>query len=436
MTAPAAPDPALPLGDTDFALRRLIATLGAAMVASGQPIHEIEQELREMAARYGAPDLQVGVGPTGVHVALASGAPGTYQSVRGPLRLDQSATVRQIRYRLLAGKLGVEEATRFIRELPARPPAYPQWVIDVGFVGVGVGICLILQPGLMNLLAAAVSSVLVIGLLKVVRRHPSLNALLPTAAGFVVSLAVIAAAEMGWLDGSLRTVLPALAVLLPGALIVTGLSELAAGAMIAGTSRLLFGTVQLLLFAVGIVAAASLLRASPATLSNIRVDDLGVWAAPLGLLMIGTGIALMECVPVRLLPWVFGILALTFLAQFGGQQLGAPIFGSFLGAITASLGSSLAELADRRLPRLVVFLPSFWLLVPGSLGLLGVSEVATATASGTPTGAQVPAVVLAIAVGLLVGSAVANTIRLLGRSVQRLRSRPAGPNRPRGTIGS
>lgn len=426
MTAPDAsspddPGPALPLSDTDFALRRLIATLGTAMVASGQPIHEIEQELREMAARYGAPDLQVGVGPTGVHVALASGAPGTYESVRGPLRLDQSATVRQIRYRLLAGKIGVDDATRFIRELPARPPAYPRWVIDLGFVGVGVGICLILQPGLMNLLAAAVSSVLVICLLKVVRRHPSLNALLPTAAGFVVSLAVIGAAEVGWLDGSLRTVLPALAVLLPGALIVTGLSELAAGAMIAGTSRLLFGTVQLMLFAVGIVAAAALLQASPAALSNVRVDDLGVWAAPLGLLSIGTGIALMECVPLRLLPWVFGVLALTFLTQFGGQQLGAPIFGSFLGAITASLGSSLAELADRRLPRLVVFLPSFWLLVPGSLGLLGVSEVATATASGSPAGAQVPAVVLAISVGLLVGSAVANTVRLLGRSVRRLR---------------
>ena len=81
--------------------------------------------------------------------------------------------------------------------------------------------------------------------------------MLPTVAAFVVSCLVFAAADAGLLEGALRTVLPPLAVLLPGALMVTGLSELAAGAMVAGSSRLLYGTVQLLLFALGIAAAAA-----------------------------------------------------------------------------------------------------------------------------------------------------------------------------------
>lgn len=411
------------VGDAEpEALLRLLATLGVSMVATGQPIHEIEAELGELAGYLGCPDAQIGVGPTGVHVALRSGEPATFEKVPAQLRLDQSADVRLVKHRLLTGQLGVDRAIEVLLRLRGRAPSYPSWVIDAGFVMVGVGIGLILQPGLANLVAVAGCSLIVVLLQKAARRYPSLRTLLPTGAGFAVSLLVIGAAEAGWLDGSLRTVLPALAVLLPGALIVTGLSELAAGAMVAGTSRLLYGTVQLMLFAVGIVAAARLLQAPPDILSNVRVDGLGPWAAPVGLLLIGTGIALMECVPLRPLPWVFAVLGVTFVAQWGGQQLGAPILGSFVGAVTASLGSSLAELADRRLPRLVVFLPSFWLLVPGSLGLLGVSEVAVAS-GGTPTAAQVPAVVLSIAVGLLVGAAVANTVRALALRLRRVRRR-------------
>jgi uncharacterized membrane protein YjjB (DUF3815 family) len=69
----------------------------------------------------------------------------------------------------------------------------------------------------------------------------------------------------------------------------------------------------------------------------------------------------------------------------------------------------------------VVFLPAFWLLVPGSLGLLSTTQIAVdASASGgTLTG--VLGVVTAIALGLLVGSAVAQSIR---GAVRRARRRP------------
>ena len=151
----------------------------------------------------------------------------------------------------------------------------------------------------------------------------------------------------------------------------------------------------------------------------MRVAGLGWWAAPLGLIVIGLGIALMESVPVRLAPWVLAVLVVTFLAQLAGQHLGSPALGSFLGAIAASLGASAAELVRRELPRLVVFLPSFWLLVPGSLGLIGVSEVAIAQDRRPTVGLDVLAVILAIATGLLVGSVVSRTVRLLGRRIRR-----------------
>jgi uncharacterized membrane protein YjjP (DUF1212 family)/uncharacterized membrane protein YjjB (DUF3815 family) len=420
-------DPGTRAADPERTLRRLLAFLGSAMIATGQPVDEIEEELREVGRGFGAPDVQIAAGPTGLHVGLASGEPAAYESVEGPLRLDQAADVRLIRHQLLTDQIDVEQAIDRLTGLRGKPLLYPQWVADLGLVPVAVGICLILQPGVANVVMSAVCGAVVVGLVRVSQLHPTLLALLPTVAGFVVSSLVFAAADAGLLTGALRTVLPPLAVLLPGALIVTGLSELAAGAMVAGSSRLLYGTVQLMLFALGIAAAATLLRTPPMLLANIRVAELGGWAAPLGLVVIGIGIALTQSVPVRLTPWVLAILALTFLAQLGGQHLGSSALGSFLGAIAASLGATTAELVDRRMPRLVVFLPSFWLLVPGSLGLIGVSEVAIAPGQGLTVGLDVLAVTGAIATGLLVGSVVSRMVRVVGSRVVRVvgRGRPA-----------
>ena len=95
-----------------------------------------------------------------------------------------------------------------------------------------------------------------VGLHRLSRRFALIATLLPTLAAFVLACLVFLAADAGLLEGPLRTLLPPLAVLLPGALLVTGMSELAAGDMVAGSSRVIFGLVQLALFTLGIVAAA------------------------------------------------------------------------------------------------------------------------------------------------------------------------------------
>jgi uncharacterized membrane protein YjjB (DUF3815 family) len=69
-----------------------------------------------------------------------------------------------------------------------------------------------------------------------------------------------------------------------------------------------------------------------------------------------------------LLPWIALVLVLAFFAQSAGQQLSGAALGSFFGAVAASLGAVPGRGDQPPTPRLVVFLPAFWLLVPGSLG--------------------------------------------------------------------
>jgi uncharacterized membrane protein YjjB (DUF3815 family) len=97
-------------------------------------------------------------------------------------------------------------------------------------------------------------------------------------------------------------------------------------------------------------------------------------------------------------------------ANFVRYLYGAPL-GGFLGGLAASLCAALVELVRPQLPRLVLFLPAFWMLVPGSLGLLSVTELALRPADTASTGFSVVQLVGAIALGLLVGSVLARSLR-------------------------
>lgn len=403
--------------------RRLLGYLGASLLAAGQPAHEVSDDLRQVARFLGHPDLQVAAMPTGITLSLASGQPASYESVLSSVSLDQLTEVHGIRQRLIGGRIDVDEATAALSLVRTRSPRYSNWSSAAGGVAVAVGIACIMQPGWPNLAAAALGSLVVLGLMQLARRRPLLRTLLPSTAAFVVAVGVFLAADAGLLLGPLRTMLPPLAVLLPGALLVTGMAELAAGAMIAGASRLVFGGVQLLLFTLGVVTAGWVLRAPPESYANFRVTSPGWWIAPAGLTLITVGIVLMESVEIGLWPWIAAVLALTFAVQVGGQALGgSAAVGAFLGAVAASFGAALAEMLRPRLPRLVVFLPSFWLLVPGTLGLLSVSQIGVDPGTAMTTFVGVAAVIGGISMGLLVGSALARAARRAYRRTRRRRA--------------
>lgn len=397
--------------DHETRTRALLAHLGTAMIATGQPVQEIEEELAEVGVQLGYPDVQTAVGPTGLVITLTAGGPATQRSAPPGLRLHQSASVRRIRHQLVRGELAPGAAREQLAAVARRPVRHPFWLVALAWPVLAVGIALILQPGWANVAAAAVGAVIVFLLVQLAERSQLVTALLPTLAAFVVSMAVFGAADAGLLEGPLRTVLAPLAVLLPGALVVNGMSELAAGRMEAGSARLIYGFVQLGLFGLGLLMATALLRVPASMMANLRVEEIGWVGAPVGLLLIGLSICLMEGVPLRMQGWVLLVLSVAFGAQLVGQQLGSIGLGGFLGAVAASLGASVVELRRPQLARLVLFLPAFWLLVPGSLGLVGVSELAGGRESATDVVLSVLGVAIAISLGLLVGSSLGRSLR-------------------------
>ena len=397
-------------------MRRLLVYLAAAAVAGGQPVHEVESDVRRLATRLGRPGVQVDASPTGVVLSLGGGTPATFEAVEGTLRLDQSVDTYEIRSGLEHGTLAPEQALERLKALRRIPHRYPKAGLELGMLCVATGIALILQPTWPSVAFAAVAGQVTAAFIRLSGRWRSVATLTPFLAAFIIAFAAFGAAQLGLITNPIRSLLPPIAVLLPGALIVTGMAELAAGAMTAGTSRLVFGAGQLLLFALGVAGAAWLLDVPSYVLINELVNEIGPWSPFAGVLLLTAGISLMESVPGRLVPWVAAMLSLTLAMQIYGQSVvGSPWFGALAGSTVASLGAALIELYRPQLPRLVVFLPSFWLLVPGSLGVVSVTQLGLEPRLAGSTLLEAASVMCSIALGLIIGTTVARMVGIARR---------------------
>lgn len=397
--------------------RALLAYLGAAHLAGGAAAHEAEDAVREAGRALGHTDVQVHAQLGGIMLSLGEGRPATYESVEAQFRLDQSAQVGVLQAALLAGSLSPDEALRRLSASRAKPRRFPAAGMYVGGLCVALGLAAILQPEWMTVAFVVLAGPFVIALMRLTRRQLIPAPLLPVIVGFTVALGAFLLFDHGLVGSPLRTLLPPVAVLLPGAMIVTGLAELVNGAAVAGMARLAYGAVQLILFTVGVVGAALVTGAPGEALQNVRVDDLGWWSPLVGLVLVTIGIGLLEAIPRHIGPWVFVVLAATMFTQLGAQSMFDHAWaGAFAGATVASALAWAIASTRPALPRMVLFLPSFWLLVPGSLGLVTTTQLGLEPTLSGPTGVLAVTVVVAIALGLVVGTSLGRPIgRLLAR---------------------
>lgn len=401
---------------SDARIRQLLVYLAAAHMAGGAASHEAVDEVRRVAAMIGHPGTQIQAHANGVTLSLGHGEAATFEAVEGSLRLDQTARVAAIQHGLEVGTLTPDAALQALKGLRAQKARFPVVGMYLGGFVVAAGIAAILQPTWHSVFFAAAVSPITVVLIRLTGRRLIPAALLPLFAAFFVATAAFWAFQHGLIASPLRSMLPPVAVLLPGALIVTGLSELVAGVMVSGTSRLVYGTTQLVMFAAGVAGAAMLTGAGPSAFTNTRAEDLGPVAGFVGLCALTLGIVLMESVPRKLAPGVLAVTACTYLTQWAVQSwLDVPWGGAFAGAFVASFAAWSIAIVKPTVSRLVMFLPSFWLLVPGSLGLVSVTQLAVNPHESWPTTMTATSVIIAIALGLVFGTSAARGLLLLVR---------------------
>lgn len=350
--------------------------LGQAFLACGEQTAKIELTLQRVAAAHGLRRCRVVAFPTAIFIALRDGEDERATLAEGPtgvLRLDQIADVYALGDSAQQGAVTPLEGLRQLNAILKKKPRFGAIGIVLGHTILTSGLAMILTPSLADLGDAALLGAIV-GVMKLFRG--ALAAALPVIAAAMVSALVYFAVKHGLAVNPAHTLVPPLVTFLPGAMLTMGMVELAYGDMVSGSSRLITGFVQLVLLVFGLAAGAAIVGVGSTSLLGdaTRLVEYA-WAPWVGMLVFGLGVHLHFSAPKNSLFWMLLVLLITFTAQRIGASLFASKLSGFFGTLVATPIGYLIQLRFRGPPAMVTFLPSFWLLVPGSLGLISMASL-------------------------------------------------------------
>ena len=207
----------------------------------------------------------------------------------------------------------------------------------------------------------------------------------------------------------------------PGALLTTAVLELSTGQVMSGSGRLAAVVPALVLLAVGILAGAQLVGVPSAAIDPGR-GSRGSWRPR------GSGSRSSGCGVVAVQGCATGVACAgscscctspTPVRSWAGLLFGSAL-SAFFGALVLAPVAMIAARQESGPPALVSFLPAFWLLVPGAVGLEGVTRVlaedpAQGLSSLVTMGTSMIAIALGVLAGLAVSGQVADHVRLAGR---------------------
>ena len=405
-----------------------LVRLGAALNAIGEPVFSIEERLKRIATAYGISGVRISAVPTSLLVSPGDGEPATVEPTMrldGMARLDQVAELDRLVDDVEQHTPSPADGLRRLDEILELAPRFGPVMRTAGYAVLAVGIALILHPALRDVAAAAVFGAIVGVLRLVAGRTPTLRMLLPMVAAFSVSALTGLAVEHHLADPGLRAMIAALVVFLPGAALTTAILELAAGDMIAGSSRFVWAGVQLGLLAFGILAGVGAVGLPSSKAFSSAEPLLGSWAPWLGVLIYAVGVYVAHSAPRR----SFGGLLIVLYAAWVGQVVGNQVLGGYLsGFVGALVMTPVAALVARLpwgMPARASFLPGFWLLVPGAMNLIGLTTVAGGANAGSDLLAAIGSI-FAVALGVLCGTQLEEWLAAGARRFDRLQlSRPA-----------
>lgn len=389
--------------DTD--LRGMFGALGAALLEASEATNEVEATLRGLARAYGRPDIRVFVLPTLIIIE----DPKTEKTAAFPatgeaLRLDQAGAVAELVHRAAIERLDPAHVVRDVERITSLKPRFGFLLSLAGQVLLTLGFGMVMNPtpaavAIYGALGLMVGLIIMIG-----SKVRTLSLVLPVLAAFTATVAVSLASQSVTEGNVLLLVAPALVSLLPGLTLTIAAVELTNGQIIAGASRLVYGFARLGLLAFGVYVGITVTGAS--LTEHTSNDRLGAWAPWLGILLVGVGYYFSEVAPKHSLVWIVFALALAYAAQLLGHAiLGAELSG-MIGALVAVPAIYLASHLRAAPPPAVMLTCAYWMLVPGALGFIGLSEAASGTAGAAGILVQTIGSIVAIAIGMVLGTGI------------------------------
>jgi uncharacterized membrane protein YjjP (DUF1212 family)/uncharacterized membrane protein YjjB (DUF3815 family) len=406
--------------DPDPEAVAMLTAFGVSMLQAAEPTSDVKATLERIAQAYGVDRLTVMVLPTMVMVQTT----GPVDRIRienvdtTVVRLDQAAAISTLAGKAVTGTLEPRGAVHELDRIRRSEPRFGPVVTVLGHGVLSAGFGLTLHPSAAAVPAYALLGLVVGAFVLAARRIPTLASAAPVAAAFLVTVLTTRLLPSGIGDDPFRVIAPPLITFLPGLTLTVAAVELTSNQVVAGASRVVYGIAQLLLLAFGVFAGLQLFPAT-ATVSARGADLLPGWSTWVGVSLVAVGFVLFQSAPSRSLPWITASLLVAFGAQhLGARFLGADLSG-FVGAVVVVPFTRVAARFRGAPPERVLMLVSFWFLVPGALGFVGVNELVTGDERSLQTVLSTGLSLFSVAIGFLVASGLSRDLASLRRQLPR-----------------
>ena len=384
-----------------------VLSLARALHRFGTPAHRLEEAITKVCRSLGL-EAEVFTTPTAIVMSF-----GPHHELRtrmmrvegGELDMGKLAQVDALGDLVIEHQISPEDASARLAAILAAPRQFGRALSTLA-PGVTSGALAVFFGGTLQDVLLASGIGLTLGLLAqlIARSTDQTRVFELVGAAFAAFAAGTMSAWSPRISPSLVT-LAALVILLPGMSLTVAMTELATRNLIAGTARLMSALIVLLELVVG-VAIGDKLATSLVHVRTGLPGPLPEYANWIALIASSLGVAVLVQAQPRAFGWIVGACVVGYVgSRYGTAWLG-PQMGVLVGAFALGVLSNLyARLLDR--PAQVVSVPAVLLLVPGSMGLRGMTSLLDKeTLTGIETVFAMFIVATAIVAGLLIANAV------------------------------
>jgi uncharacterized membrane protein YjjP (DUF1212 family) len=393
----------------DVELLECMRKIGKGLIAAGTPVGVVENTLTEVALVHET-SCEIIALPNILMIKLGNSVHEltdfTVQRTT-TLPLNQLSALSELVGEVKEKKISPAEASSQVDEILRRPQRFSDMAIIVGYIVATIGLTMRFRWDIWSILLAGATGLLVALLILLFREWPRFNLLLPVIAASLVSTIIFYLTQLGLVYGSANLIIPPLVTFLPGAILTTGMIELASMHLISGSSRLMYGMATLFLLFIGISVGLNISDLPNVMVTSYEASVFPWWAPVMGTLLFGIGTFVRLSGSNRDLFWMLLVLYIAMLGQSLGEAWLNPYFGAFLGATLMALSSELIARSPKRTPALASQALAFWFLVPGARGLLSVTSILSQDYQTALIGlGEMVVLITSIALGVFLGTLV------------------------------
>jgi uncharacterized membrane protein YjjP (DUF1212 family) len=390
-------------------LLECLRKIGKGMIACGVSVGVVENTLTGIALAYGM-ECEIMALPNVIMIKLGHSSHGRVDFAVQRLttvQLDRASEISELVDRVQTKDIPLVQAARQIDQIMAKEPRFSPTMIIFGYFLSCIGLTMLFRPELRSLLITGAAGILVGLMVLWSEKQPRFILLLPVFAAIVVSTLIFQLTRLGFIYGPENLLVTPLIIFLPGALLTTGMIELASMHILSGSARLIYGAAVLLLLFIGIAIGLNLSGLSSAKVTNYEAVIFTWWAPVVGTLLFGIGTFIRLSGANRDLFWIMLVLYIAMLGQSFGEQYLNSYAGAFIAATLMALSSEFIGRSPRRTPPVVSQTLAFWFLVPGARGLLSVTSALTKGLQSAAIGlSEMVILMIAITLGVLMGTLV------------------------------